>query len=43
MGQSDVHEYVSDFGLRRKRLMQAHGLETEAPIIEPGAAAKSWR
>jgi hypothetical protein len=39
-GQSDMHEYFSDFGLRLRRLTQAHGIEIEGPAIESRLAAE---
>jgi hypothetical protein len=39
-GSTDMQEYFSDLGLRLRRLMKAHGLESEAPVIESGAAVE---
>lgn len=36
---TNMQEYFLDFGLRLGRLMKAHGLESEAPVIEPRVTA----
>lgn len=39
-GQNDMQEYLSDFGLRLGRRMQAHGLDTESPVIASTVAVE---
>lgn len=35
-----MQKYLSGFGLRLGRLMQAHGLDTESPVIASAVAAE---